>query len=178
MLNAVWCHRLPRSKRGQALVETALVLPILMLLVMGSADLGRVFYYAIAVTNASREAARQGTYYDPISSSNSYDTYAQVLAAAQHEVPADVTLSLPSTSPAHCLTGAPSSWGPYYPSQPNTGYVFICFDGNDSQSGPAQQTIQVAILYDFSPVTPLAQVVGSSLIQVEASTSMQVQKQQ
>ena len=44
------CHRLSRS-RGQAIVETALLLPILMLLVMGTADLGRVFYYSIAITN-------------------------------------------------------------------------------------------------------------------------------
>ena len=58
------------SRKGQAIVETALLLPILMLLVMGSADLGRVFYYSIAVTNAAREAARQGTYYDPVSNGN------------------------------------------------------------------------------------------------------------
>jgi Flp pilus assembly protein TadG len=167
-----------RSRKGQAIVETALLLPILMLLVMGSADLGRVFYYSIAVTNAAREAARQGTYWDPISASNTYDSYSQVLTAAQKEVPSDVTLSLPTSSPSHCLTGAPSSWSIYYPTQPNSGYVFICFDGNDSQSTAATQTIQVVILYNFSPVTPLAQVVGTSLIQVEASTTMQVQKQQ
>jgi Flp pilus assembly protein TadG len=167
-----------RCRKGQAIVETALLLPILMLLVMGSADLGRVFYYAIAVTNSAREAARQGTYYDPTSGSNAYDSYAQVLAAAQKEVPSDVTLSLPASTPSHCLTGAPSSWSIYYPTQPNTGYVFICFDGNDSQTTAATQTIQVTILYNFSPVTPLATVVGASLIQVEASTAMQVQKQQ
>lgn len=172
------CHRLTHSRKGQAIVETALLLPILMLLVMGSADLGRVFYYAIAVTNAAREAARQGTYYDPVSASNAYDSYAQVLTTAQNEVPSDVTLSLPASAPSHCLTGAPSSWSIYYPSQPNTGYVFICFDGNDSQSAAATQTIQVTILYNFSPVTPLAQVVGASLVQIEASTTMQVQKQQ
>src|SRR3989442_10166326 len=86
------CHRLCYSKKGQAIVETALLLPILMLLVMGSADLGRIFYYAIAVTNAAREAARQGTYYDPISSSNTYDSYGQVLDPAQKEVPSAVTL--------------------------------------------------------------------------------------
>jgi Flp pilus assembly protein TadG len=172
------CHRVSYSKKGQAIVETALLLPILMLLVMGSADLGRVFYYAIAVTNSAREAARQGTYYDPISNSNTFDSYAQVLAAAQKEVPGDVTLGLPTSSPSHCLTGGPSSWGIYYPTQPNTGYVFICFDGNDSQTTAATQTIQVTILYNFSPVTPLATVVGQSLIKVEASTVMQVQKQQ
>src|SRR2546427_6075320 len=172
------CHRLRYCKKGQAIVETALLLPILMLLVMGTADLGRVFYYSIAVTNAAREAARQGTYFDPISGSNAYDSYGQVLEAAQKEVPSDVTLSLPTSTPSHCLTGAPSSWSFYYPTQPNSGYVFICFDGNDSQATAATQTIQVIILYNFSPVTPLAQVVGASLIQVEASTMMQVQKQQ
>ncbi len=172
------CHRFRHSKKGQAIVETALLLPILMLLVMGSADLGRVFYYSIAVTNAAREAARQGTYWDPISGSNTYDSYSQVLTAAQREVPPDVSLTQPTSTPSHCLTGAPSSWSIYYPTQPNAGYVFICFDGNDSQTTAASQTIQVTILYNFSPVTPLAQVVGSSLIHVESSTVMQVQTQQ
>jgi Flp pilus assembly protein TadG len=171
------CHPLSRC-RGQAIVETALLLPILMLLVMGTADLGRVFYYSIAVTNAAREAARQGTYFDPLSNSNAYDSYAQVLAAAQQEVPSDVTLNPPASSPSHCLSGQPSSWSAYYPTQPNTGYVYICFDGNDSQSSPAQQTLQVNILYNFSPVTPLAGVVGADMVQVVASTLMQVQAQQ
>src|ERR1700732_3415620 len=108
MLGDMRSPRLPYSRKGQAIVETALLLPILMLLVMGSADLGRVFYYAIAVTNSAREAARQGTYYDPISSSNVYDSYGQVLAAAQKEVPSDVILSLPASTPSHCLPGGPS----------------------------------------------------------------------
>ena len=170
------CHRLSYFRRGQAIVETALLLPILMLLVMGSADLGRVFYYSIAVTNAAREAARQGTYYDPLTNSNVYDTYGQVLITAQSEVP-DVALSVPASTPSHCLTGAPASWAPYYPTQPNAGYVFICFDGNDSQTVPATQTVRVTILYSFSPVTPLADVVGAGMIQVQTSTTMQVQNQ-
>src|SRR2546425_8128520 len=118
MLEGMRCPRVSYSKKGQAIVETAVLLPILMLLVMGSADLGRIFYYAIAVTNAAREAARQGTYYDPISSSNTYDSYSQVLAAAQKEVPGDVTLNLPASTPSHCLTGSPSSWSIYYPTEP------------------------------------------------------------
>jgi Flp pilus assembly protein TadG len=147
-----------------------------MLLVTGSADFGRVFYYSIAVTNASREAARQGTYYDPISNSNSYDSYAQVLAAAQHDVPSDVTLSLPTLSPTHCLTGPPSTWSSYYPTQANTGYVFICFDGQESPApAAATQTIQVTILYNFQPITPMASVIGAGTVHVEASTTMRVE---
>lgn len=147
-----------------------------MLLVTGSADFGRVFYYSIAVTNASREAARQGTYYDPISNSNKFDDYTDVLAAAQHDVPSDVTLSLPTLSPTHCLTGGPSSWSAYYPTQANTGYVFICFDGKESPPPPsAAQTITVTILYNFQPITPMASVVGAGTVHVEASTTMSVE---
>src|SRR5438093_11626227 len=94
------CHRLSRS-RGQAVVETALLLPLLMLLVMGTADLGRVFYYAIEVTNAAREAARQATYYDPISSINAFDIYVEVLQAARNVVQSVVTLTYPIGSPGH-----------------------------------------------------------------------------
>src|ERR1700737_182645 len=114
MLRGVRCHPFSYSKKGQAIVETALLLPILMLLVMGSADLGRVFYYSIAVTSAAREAARQGTYYDPISSTNAYDSYGQVLAAAQKEVPSDVSLILPATRPSHCLRGGRSTWSVHH----------------------------------------------------------------
>ena len=54
MLDGMRGQPVSYSRKGQAIVETALLLPILMLLVMGSADLGRVFYYAIAVTNSAR----------------------------------------------------------------------------------------------------------------------------
>lgn len=47
-----------RNARGANLVEMALVVPLLLLLLMGAADLGRVFYAHIAITNAAREAAR------------------------------------------------------------------------------------------------------------------------
>ncbi|MDQ2967660.1 MAG: pilus assembly protein [Actinomycetota bacterium] len=39
------------------MVEIALALPILLLLVLGIADLGRVALYSIAVTHAARDAA-------------------------------------------------------------------------------------------------------------------------
>jgi Flp pilus assembly protein TadG len=43
--------------RGQALVELALVTPLLLLLLLGAIDLGRLFYARITVTNAAREGA-------------------------------------------------------------------------------------------------------------------------
>ena len=43
--------------RAQALVEFALLLPILLVLILGAMDLGRVFYVKTVLTNAAREGA-------------------------------------------------------------------------------------------------------------------------
>ena len=48
-----------RRQSGQALVEIALVLPILLMVLMGIIDFGRVFHGYLAVTNAARAAVRQ-----------------------------------------------------------------------------------------------------------------------
>src|ERR1043165_3054641 len=52
--------RLP-LQRAQAIVEFALVLPILMLLLVGILEVGRMIYIYAAVNNASREAVRFGS---------------------------------------------------------------------------------------------------------------------
>ena len=50
-------RRAERSRRGQALVEFALVLPMLLVLLLGIADFGRVFAAGITVEAAARNAA-------------------------------------------------------------------------------------------------------------------------
>jgi Flp pilus assembly protein TadG len=42
---------------GQALVELALILPLLLLLLVGALDLGRLFYTYIGVVDGAREGA-------------------------------------------------------------------------------------------------------------------------
>lgn len=49
-----------RTERGAALVEFALVLPLLLVLVFGIVDFGRAFQSSITLTNATREGARLG----------------------------------------------------------------------------------------------------------------------
>ena len=51
---------LPRSDRGQALVEMALVLTVLLLLLTGIIEFGRVLSAQLIVSHASREGARIG----------------------------------------------------------------------------------------------------------------------
>ena len=47
--------------RAQAMVEFAIVLPILLVLIMGIIEVGRMIFVYAATTNASREAARFGS---------------------------------------------------------------------------------------------------------------------
>lgn len=46
------------AERGQALVETAITLPLLLLLLMGIMEFGWYFYNQMSVENGSREGAR------------------------------------------------------------------------------------------------------------------------
>jgi Flp pilus assembly protein TadG len=52
---------MPKSRRGQSLVETALVLPILLLLVTGMIQFGILLGGQNALVNGVREAARFGS---------------------------------------------------------------------------------------------------------------------
>ena len=49
-----------RGERGQAIIEMALTLPLLLLIVLGIFDFGLMFQKYEVVTNAAREGARVG----------------------------------------------------------------------------------------------------------------------
>ena len=55
------------SRRGQTLVEFALILPILLLFTVMIFDLGRAVYYSSAIHNAAREAVRYGSVHNEAS---------------------------------------------------------------------------------------------------------------
>ncbi|MCF8563832.1 pilus assembly protein [Alicyclobacillus tolerans] len=67
--------RVRRGEDGQALVEFALVLPVLALFLMGIIDFGRILSADLTVSEAARDAAR----YASIGASNAQIT--QVVAA-------------------------------------------------------------------------------------------------
>lgn len=50
-----------KREHGQALVEMALVLPLLLLLLFGVIEMGRVSYAYISISNAAREGGRVAT---------------------------------------------------------------------------------------------------------------------
>ena len=52
---------LHRASRGQALVEFSLVFPLVLLLIFGLIDIGRLVYAHNALSEAAREGARYGS---------------------------------------------------------------------------------------------------------------------
>lgn len=57
-------NRAPRRRRqrGQALAELAIVMPIIMVLLLGTAQVGAILYGQITVDTAAREGARAASY--------------------------------------------------------------------------------------------------------------------
>src|SRR5690242_12886675 len=55
-------RRSGRSEAGNALVELAFALPILVLLMVAAIDFARIFYMGIALTNAARAGAQYGSH--------------------------------------------------------------------------------------------------------------------
>ncbi len=52
--------RLIKSEQGQAIVETALIMPLLIMMIFGMVELGRLGNAYLAVTHAARHGARHG----------------------------------------------------------------------------------------------------------------------
>lgn len=66
MLNVPLVRRLvnrPGARPAQSLVEFALILPLILVLLLGGIDLGRVFFGSVALTNASRIGANYAALY-------------------------------------------------------------------------------------------------------------------
>lgn len=53
-------RRLLKSKSGQSLVEMAIILPVLLMLIFGMVEFGRILSSYLIMENLSRDAARYG----------------------------------------------------------------------------------------------------------------------
>jgi Flp pilus assembly protein TadG len=89
-----------RNDRGSAFVELALVLPILTLVLIGAAELGRMAYFAIEVS----DAARAGVAYGAQSAATAPDTVNIAIAARAAAPDLPSTLSVSSNDPCTCET--------------------------------------------------------------------------
>lgn len=55
-----------KTERGQALIEFALVVPVMLILLLGMIDLGRAFVFGVSTQEGARQAAR-------LAASSNYD---------------------------------------------------------------------------------------------------------
>ena len=110
-------------QRGQSLVEFALSSVVLLLLVGGLVDIGRAIYISEALSNAAREGARHGVWFDAPRQNHPYLNDAEIKASVDSQlaaisIPASVlktTCPGPSGSgsgPPHCARWPRMSFRP------------------------------------------------------------------
>ncbi len=90
-----WNNRDPKraGERGQSLVELSVALPLLLLFLLGTLDVGRAFFDYIQMRNAVVEGATFGQ-------RQPFDTGGIVNAARVHGMPADAVVSV--STDANC----------------------------------------------------------------------------
>lgn len=84
-------------EKGQGLLEFALILPVLLLVAVGLLDLGRAFFAAIVITNASREGARYLTLHPD---DNVADAYGNTFIGTKQTAISEVQGSFITIAPA------------------------------------------------------------------------------
>jgi len=139
-----------RAQRGQTLVETALVLPVLLLLIFALVDFGRGVYAWTAISNAARDGAR--------------------LAIVDQTVTGGVSEA--AREAAEQATGLAID-----PTDPNQ--VAVAYRSEDlAATCPTRAigcVVEVRVQYLFTPITPvIGQIVGS--IPLAATTRIPIER--
>jgi hypothetical protein len=163
-----------RRRRAQALVETAMILPVLVLLMLGAADLGRAFYLKLEMSGASRAGMRMAVLgpvvdignavrSEPNSAiPNTTGAWGSMGPAASN---GDCTSSTQRCGdPTGCRPGSASAWGGV--DQQACFAVRTCLNWNSGNctsfsawgvrpNAGADQAVEVFVVYRFLPATPL-----------------------
>jgi Flp pilus assembly protein TadG len=133
-----------RASPGQGLVELALVLPVLLLLFAGAADLGRALTAYIELGSAAREGAAYGS-----QNHGTVDDTAGMVAAAQAAAP-DIWGTVPTVTATGCSVLDNACSGDSY------GYSFVTVNAS----------------YTFTPI--LGGVLGIGPLTMQRSVEMRV----
>jgi len=176
-------HQPAAPQRSQAIVEFAIIAPILLLLLFGIVDFGRVIYYYVTLNQAVNEGARTA-----IRSSAQLPTNADVEnSVKQHAV--DVVLANPCPNGPITTTAPPPNQGWIYITQPNPpgtveplsptledapgGQMWANSTGTCSATNPARDhaPLQVTIRYNFVPFTPLIRQITANNIIISAAAT-------
>jgi len=171
------------GQRSQAIVEFAIIAPILLLLLFGVVDFGRVIYIYTTLNQAVNEGARTAIRDSPLLPTNGdVET-----AVRQHAV--DVSLANPCPNGPITNAVPPPNQGWIYITEPDAGATIESLspalenapggqmwgntNGTCSATNPAHDHsgLQVTIRYNFVPFTPFIQQVTANHIVLSAAAT-------
>ena len=183
----------PRRRRlqgAQSTVEFGVSALVLVLLVFGLVDLGRVFYFDVGLQGAVREGARQASWFDVDTGTNPYLYDAAIKSSVdailtKSGLPNSVLQNPTSTCPT-TVDGNTSFNPPYadaaYSGAPNQPLLFICYantPGLDVTAAPADNSwkgtdVNVILLMNFGFVSGLMSGFMGDSVRIVSNTHMTV----
>ena len=168
-----------KGERSQALIEFALVSPVLLLLLFGIVDIGRAVFYYDTVNHAAREGARTA-----VRASGPLPTNADVLATVTSQlIGASVTAPCPQGPVTSATPPSNAAWlyitepGPPAtveatppPNAPGGEYPALA-TGSCSAMNPAggSQQLQVTLRFNLILITPVIAQATANHILITAS---------
>ena len=169
----------PRFQRSQALIEFALISPVLLLLLFGIVDIGRAVFYYDTLNHAAREGARAA-----VRASNQLPTNADVLTAVNTQM-IGVPVSEPCPQGPVTAATPPANQAWLYVTEPNPpstvevappanapgGEFAAAAAGSCSAVNPAagNQQLQVMLRFNLVLVTPVLSQLTSGHILITAA---------
>lgn len=174
-------------QRSQGLVEFSLIAPILIVLLFGIIDFGRLIYVYATLNQAANEGARMAIRDSPLLPTN-VDVQT---AVRQHAV--DVSLANPCPNGPITSAVPPANQGWIYITEPNPppspetlspalqnapgGQMWMDANGACSATNSAHDhaPLQVSIRYNFVPFMPLIQQLTANHIVITAAATYQTE---
>ena len=164
-----------RGHRGQALVEFALLSPVLMLLLVGVVDLGRALYYQVQTASAARDAARMMVLN---ASTSGLGGYPNTASTPDQSVCGLVQQDLNGTFSVTCQdapSAPPYASGSYTAPAAGNALVLL-YPSNSCRTSPSTTScpngiannvdVYATVIYTFNPVIPFSpQVLGNITLQ-------------
>jgi Flp pilus assembly protein TadG len=141
-----------KTDTGGALVEMALVIPLLVLLCLGVADFGRAFYHGITFSHAARAGAAYGSQ----SNGHTGDT-AGIRLAAEQEAQNILPISVASQRVCECSDGT----------------TVACTTANCAGYGAPRASVRVTTSQIFTTLIPYPGI--PSLVPLARTAKVRVQ---
>jgi len=156
-----------RRKSAQSLTEFALILPILMLILLGVVDFGRVFYYWTSIANAAREGARYAITHPTAITSTCKADPSNVKYRVKQEAGTTVVLTDSNIAVywVDASTGMPTDAAANCNPLPGDQRIY---------QNP--NAVRVDVNYDFRAITPLiSNFWGGGALRIVSSTTMVIE---